>query len=50
MRKKMDMRVFKFYLELALPGKKIETWLSKKPSLKGRNDKPVCVMEAAIKE
>ena len=46
----MDMRMFKFYLEMALPGKKIETWCSKKPSLKGRYDKPVCVIEAAIKE
>jgi hypothetical protein len=47
---KMDMRLFKFYLEQTLPGKKIETWLSKKPTLKGRNDKPMCVMEAIMKE
>ena len=46
----MDMRLFKLYLELALPGKNIEAWTSKKPSLKCRHDKPVCVIEAVAKE
>src|SRR4030042_419929 len=46
---KMDMRMFKFYLELALPGKKKEPGCARNRSSKGRFDKPVCVIEAAIK-
>jgi len=45
-----EMRMYKFYLEQVLPGKKIETRLTKVPTLKSRGEEPVCVMECVIKE
>ena len=45
-----DMRMYKFYLEQVLPGKKIEIKLTKVPTVKSRGEKPVCTMECVLKE
>lgn len=45
-----DMRLYKFYLEQVLPGKKLDIRLTKVPTLKSRGEKPVCAMECILKE